>query len=130
MHACMTVIATVSTGWIDISETVKDASSSATSSLHLAQFKIKDSMPGIHLSIAVQSDFTWRVMQSKKVICTPFKDIPTLLTTPADVLRLVALLETYHICVGNADIALSRSVFTNAKGKICICASYIPVVYS
>ena len=38
---------TVSTGWIDISETVKDASSSAAS-LHLAQFKIKDSMPGIY----------------------------------------------------------------------------------
>ena len=73
--------------------------------------------------MAVQSDFTWLVMQSKKVICSPFKDIPTLLTTPADVLRLVALLETYNIYVGNADITLSCSAFTNTKGKIHIIMS-------
>lgn len=98
MHACMTVILFRQ----DISETVKDASSSAAS---------------LHLAMAVQSDFMWLVMQSKKVICTPFKDIPTLLTTPADVLKLVALLETYSIYVGNADIALSCSIFLMQRVK-------------
>ena len=89
------------------------------SSLALCTFG-KAAKPEVVFSLVVHPDFTWQFSYHGKLLgpstSSCMKDVPSVFTTASDVLQLLQLLNTCHICVGNPDMHLSQSVFMNATG--------------
>ncbi len=80
----------------------------------------KATKPEVMLSLTVLPNFTWQLTYHNKALnpstSSFLADVPSVFTTVSDVVELLQMLNSCHVCVGNADIKLSRSIFMNATG--------------
>ena len=63
-----------------------------SSALHISKFMYKETYPQLLVSLLIRPDFTWHTKTQRKVL-TPslVKDVPPVISRPADVLRVVML---------------------------------------
>ena len=95
---------------------------------------VQGSLSKLLVSILIQPDFTWHIKNHRRVL-TPFpiKDVPPAISRPADVLRMLMLLDTCKNWFGNPDIIITRMKFNYHNVKYynyswfsCMLALQIP----
>ena len=97
-------------------------SEAATSerSLFFKRFTTIEERQEVVFSLTVYHDLSWKLWYHDKPLdpdtASVLKNTPLTLCSPCAVVSLLQLLDTCHMCAGNPDISLSRSIFMDPTG--------------
>ena len=61
-------------------------------------------LPVVDFSLVIESSHSWSLFyHNQKLVCPAIHNTPPLLESPADVTRILAIVESSNICTGNPD---------------------------